>query len=49
MTTEEIIHILRDAEFGPVYVVVEGERFDIESMDTYDNEVHLTVGEPAEE
>jgi hypothetical protein len=48
MTTEELIHILNYADFGPVYVVVEGERFNIESTDTYDNEVHLTVGEPEE-
>ncbi len=31
------------------FVVVEGQRFEIEDVNLYDDEVHFTVGPPAEE
>jgi hypothetical protein len=48
MTTDEIINAIGEDE-ALAYVVIEGERFNIENVETYDNEVHFTVGEPAEE
>lgn len=30
----------------PVFVVVQGERYRLEDVDTYDDAVHLTVGAP---
>jgi hypothetical protein len=53
MTVKELQNKLRQEKFdvknARVYVQIENERFDLEDVNIYDGEVHITVGEPAEE
>ena len=46
---EEVNKERYDKKNVPVYVAVQGQRFTIEDINIYDNEVHLTVGQPIEE
>jgi predicted heme/steroid binding protein len=53
MTVKELQNKLRQEKFdvknAKVYVAVQGQRFNIEDVSIFDNEVHVTVGEPEED
>jgi hypothetical protein len=53
MTVKELQNKLRQEKFdvknARVYVQIENECFEVENVNIYDGEVHITVGEPAEE
>ncbi len=53
MTVKELQTKLRQEKFdvknARVYVTVQDQRFDVKDISIFDNEVHLTVGEPVDD